>query len=187
MKMSSANPAVLHSSVWAPNIQENPSTWGTAPLASKKNRMRREYLSKVRAAQRSSKCSRRRTNHRKTTHLKTEQKLQHSRKEFQNTKSYSQQHNRVWGAAAGTAKVSVEKIASHSRTEEETHLIDLKRNLLYDNSACMSFSLLLLEMHPCPNVCTVHVKISVCEMNPLRSINASLPSDVALRCHKHFN
>lgn len=81
----------------------------------------------------------------------------------------------------------MEKIPSQSRTEEETHLIDLKRNLLYDNSAYMSFSLLLLEMHPCPNVCTLHVKISVCEINPLRSINASLPSDVVLRCHKHFN
>lgn len=31
----------------------------------------------------------------KTTHIKTQQKPQHSKKEFQNTKSYSQQHNKM--------------------------------------------------------------------------------------------
>lgn len=120
-----------------------------------------------------SKCSRRRTKHRKTTRLRIQQKLLYSRKEFQKHKVYSISNSTIrCTELQREQRRSVWKRFGVTRTEEEIHLIDMKMNLLYDNSAYVSFSLLLLKRDRCPNVCTVHLKISVCKMNLLRLINA---------------
>lgn len=82
------------------------------------------------------------------------------------------------------------KRLSRSRTEEETRLTVLKKNLLYDNSACVSFSLTPLKADPCPpNVRTAHVKnpSMLNEPSEIDKRIPSLPSDILLRCQKHVN